>query len=261
MHTTVVIIGAGQAGLAMSSCLDDLSIAHVLLERALAPVKLLGLLDRQLDLLVRPGRTGSRHHSLRSVIQSSYDPLTPELQQFLRSLAVMSAPFDLGLAHSVASTSGTELDSLDLISELVDASLVEVREDGDGDTQYRLLDSIRAFGREQLEEAGETHDVSERYVDAVTATAVEIVIAALSSFTPELLRRIRSQFSHLMNAINWCIEHDESPARSYQMFLPFYGPAGARVEIAELARGVRDAGTSPRHYKPKRGLSWGASRS
>lgn len=213
--------------------------------RVLGPVELVDLLDRQLDLLVRPGSTSERHQSLRGVIETSYEPLAPPLQHVLRSLAFMATPFDLRLAHAVAGGQSTELDSLDLLSQLIDASLVDVRQTASGKTEYLLLDSIRAYGRERLIAEDEWAEVGERYVDAVTALANDLVAAALEAFSPAVLGAIQENFSHLVNAVGWCLEHDPSPARTYQMILLFFGPTGASTEIAELAQRVRDKWREP----------------
>jgi predicted ATPase/DNA-binding winged helix-turn-helix (wHTH) protein len=208
--------------------------------RALGPMELVDLLDRQLDVLIRPGGMQERHHSLRSVIEASYEPLSEPLRHCLRSLSFISTPFDLRIAHAVVGSQASELDSLDMISQLIDVSLVDVRQTSSGKTEYLLLDSIRAFGHEQLTEAQEWNEVGERYVDAITAAAGDVVAAALESFSPEVMSSIRDIFSHLVNAITWCLDHDPSPARTYQMVLLFFGPTGASREIAELANKVRE---------------------
>lgn len=214
--------------------------------RALSPKELDRLLAERLDVLSRPGSGGDRHQSLRTVIAASYDPLPEEQQRFLRHLAVLSAPFPLDLAHAVAGAPGTDTtDTLDALTELVDASLVDARLDSEGHSEYRLLDSIRAFGRELLEQNGEAHQAFEHHADAMATIADDLVRAALESFTPEVLGRIRDRFAHLAAAMSWCIENDPSPARAYRMFIPLYGPTGGRTEVAELARRVQAAWTEP----------------
>ncbi len=222
--------------------LDGLPLAIELAaarSRVLGPTELADLLDRQLDLLVRPGGSPGRHRSLRSAIESSYAPLDSALQRALRCLAFMSGPFDLALAHAAIGTDGDEFASLDLVSQLVEASLVDSRPTATGGTEYVLLDSIRAFGREQLGAAGEAEEVGERYVDAVAARADQTVAAALESFSPAVLATIKDNVAHLVNAITWCLENDPSPARTYRMMILFFGPTGSTPEIAELARKVR----------------------
>ncbi len=222
--------------------LDGLPLAIELAaarSRVLAPPELVRLLDQQLDLLAKPGGSDARHGSLRTAIATSYQPLRPEQQAFLRRLSIMSAPFDLRLAHRVAGEAPTEVDTVDALTELVDASLVAVRPGPSGATEYRLLDSIRAFGRERLEEAGETDAAADRYVEAMLVFSDEIMADALEAFTPELLGRIRDQFVHLASGIAWCLENDATAARAYRLYIPFYGPTGARREVADLARRIR----------------------
>lgn len=212
--------------------------------RVVGPKELDALLDQQLDVLARPGPESGRHHSLRSVIDASYQPLDPELQRFFRRLSVMSAPFPMELAQSVAGRPGAPVtDSLDQLSALVDASLIDARLAADGRTEYRLLDSISAYGREQLEAEGESHPVHEHYADTLALLADEILLRALGSFSAEVIGEIRGHFVHLVNAIAWCVEHDPSPARAYRMFLLFWGPTGARAEVANLAKRVQEAWT------------------
>ena len=222
--------------------LDGLPLAIELAaarSRVLAPPNLVEMLDHQLDLLARPAGGGHRYDSLRSAIRASYDPLAEETKRFFRALSVMPAPFDLSLAHAVAGATALEVDSLDRLSSLIDASLVSVTQGPEGATRYRLLDSIRAFGHEMLVEHDDADTVDDRYVDACVAFADEIVAEALQAFTPGVLGRIRDRFVHLAAAITRCLETDVTPERAYRMFLPFYGPTGARTEVAELARRIR----------------------
>ena len=218
--------------------LDGLPLAIELAaarSRLLAPGDLLDHLGRQLDLLRRPGDERDRHHSLRTVIRSSYEPLPDELQWLLRRLAVLPAPFDLSLANSLAGPDRDEFETLDALGHLVDASLVSVHPSDDDRTSYRLLDSIRAFGLEQLDEHGERPEAYDRYATAMVDFAGRVGRAAQKSFTPDVLDLIRRNFVHLAAAIAWCADHDDAPDRAYRMFLPFYGPTGARSEVTDLA--------------------------
>ncbi|MGI9595117.1 MAG: ATP-binding protein, partial [Acidimicrobiales bacterium] len=259
------------------SLLDGLPLAIELAAarcRVLSPAQLVEMLDEQLDILSLPGEDSGRHHSLRTAIQTSYQPLNIEMRRFFRHLSVLSAPFPLELAHAVtnlADRAGTDVDAptdataqpappqaamsetLDRLIELVDASLIEIRQNAEGKSEYRLLDSIRAFAGERLEANGEAEAAHERYVDAMAAVADDIVMAALESFSPDVLGRIRDQFVHLANAIGWCLENDPSAARAYRMFIPFYGPTGGRAEVSELAKRVRRRWTDP---EPLQAEAW-----
>lgn len=213
--------------------------------RMLGPPELVDHLDRQLDLLTRPGDPADGHQSLRMAIRTRHDPLLQRPQLLFRHLAIMSAPFDLALAHAVGGTTDSEFDTLDQLTELVNASLLDVRQNAEGITRYRRLDSIRAFGLEQLQLAGESDELGERYVDAVAAFGDSIVAAAIESFSADVVSRIRDQFVHLANAISWCVAHDDTAERAYRLFVPMYGPTGARIEVAALVCEVRERWTEP----------------
>ncbi|MEM9133163.1 MAG: winged helix-turn-helix domain-containing protein [Actinomycetota bacterium] len=208
--------------------------------RVVTPSDLVKLLDQQVDVLSRPGPAEGRHDNLRRAIRTSYEPLGDNSRRFFRQLSVIGEPFPLDLAHRVAGDGVAELGTLEMLTELIDSSLISVRTDDEGRARYRLLETIRAFGREQLEAHGELLAAGDRYAEAMAGVADDLVAAALASFTPEVLGQIRHQFAHLADAVRWCLEHDDGPDRAYRLFLPFYGPTGARAEVAELAGRVQE---------------------
>ncbi len=142
--------------------LDGLPLA---IELAAAQLRGLGLddlaqrLDARLDL-ARSGRTRARarHVSLESTIAWSYDLLEPDAQWLLRQLGVFPASFDLASAEAVGA--GPDRRSIATgVAALVTKQLV-VRHPDSG--RFRLLETIRAFARRRLEEAGEADDAAER---------------------------------------------------------------------------------------------------
>ncbi|MEM7142287.1 MAG: winged helix-turn-helix domain-containing protein, partial [Actinomycetota bacterium] len=205
--------------------------------RVLTPVELVTHLDAQLDVLARPGDDG-RHGSLRRAIETSYVPLDEGRRTQLQRLSTIPGSFDLRLAHRIAPAGPGELDTLDALSALVDSSLVDSRATADGHTHYRLLDTIRAYALEQLEASGKLEEVQEDFVSSMVDVADEILAEGMKHFSSALLERIRDRFPHLVAAIDWCLERDETADRAYRLILPFYGPTGARSEAAHLARRV-----------------------
>src|SRR5205823_2716894 len=81
-------------------------------------------------------------------------------------LAVCAGGFDLASAQQVAGREPiSREDVVDLLSRLVDRSLVRVAPGPDGDARYRLLDTLRAFGRQRLDAAGESDAVHRRHAE------------------------------------------------------------------------------------------------
>jgi predicted ATPase/class 3 adenylate cyclase len=129
--------------------LDRLPLA---LELAAARLKvldgpsLLRRLDRALPLLTSGAREApQRQRTLRATIEWSYELLGPEAKALLARLGVFAGSFSLEAAENVASA------DLDALAELVDASLLK----SSGDDRFLLLETIREFAIERLEETSE----------------------------------------------------------------------------------------------------------
>ncbi|WP_329117128.1 ATP-binding protein [Streptomyces sp. NBC_01465] len=91
-----------------------------------------------------------RHQTLRTAIDWSHDLCTPEEQTLWARLSVFAGGFDLEAAEQVCSEGEfEEYGIVDDLIGLVDKSIV-IREDGDGDDRYRMLDTIREYGVERL---------------------------------------------------------------------------------------------------------------
>jgi predicted ATPase/DNA-binding SARP family transcriptional activator/Tfp pilus assembly protein PilF len=141
---------------AIEAVVDRLDGIPLAIELAAARVPLLSVdeiaarLDDRFALLTGGARTDpSRHHTLRAAIDWSYDGLPPGPRLLLHRLAVFAGSFTLDAAERVA---GADLDEL---GTLVSRSLVLTEPGTGGPTRYRLLETIRAYGAEKLEESGE----------------------------------------------------------------------------------------------------------
>jgi predicted ATPase/transcriptional regulator with XRE-family HTH domain len=143
--------------------LDGLPLA---IELAAARARLLTVqqiaarLDDRFRLLTNGPRSApSRQRALWDAIAWSYDLLAPTEQQLLRTLSVFAGGFSLESAEAIAAPGPTVVDSL---ARLVDQSLVTVEHDREA-TRFGLLESVRAFARERLDEAGETETARRRH--------------------------------------------------------------------------------------------------
>ena len=124
-----------------------------------APAALAVRLDRALDLLGSRG-LHARHRTLRATVAWSYDLLTDAEQRLFRHLAVFADGVDLTAVESVAADLGLDGDPGDLLARLVDASMLEAVPDPGGRTRYRMLETLRVFGRDRLVAARE-HDAAD----------------------------------------------------------------------------------------------------
>ncbi|MDX2378197.1 MAG: winged helix-turn-helix domain-containing protein [Acidimicrobiia bacterium] len=208
--------------------------------RVVGPSDLLTLLPRQLDLLeASVGPSTIRRRGVREAVQTSYEPMDAVHRKGFRALSLIPRGVDLDLAHALLGNDD-RLATLEVLTGLIDRSLVYTSQAA-GDTFYRLLEPVRAFGLEQLDKEGERLAVATRYIDSVVAFADRIVVATASSFSGELVDQIAQRYGHLLMAIETAIEIDERPDRAYRLLLPLYAPTRApRREQALLAARVRE---------------------
>lgn len=121
----------------------------------MAPDMILAGLEDRFALLSRGRRTArARHRTLRGALDWSYALLQPQDQTILRRLAVFKSGFDLDACAAVTKDLGLPRYQLaDALADLVAKSLVNQTDDPPG--TYRLLDTTRHYGIEQLDLAGE----------------------------------------------------------------------------------------------------------
>jgi predicted ATPase/class 3 adenylate cyclase len=131
----------------------ELAAARV---RMLSPAQISDRLDDRFRLLRVSGRgSAPRHQSLQAAMDWSYDLLPAVEQAVFRKLSVFAGNFSVEAAETVCEHDPAERVSvLEQLTALVDKSLV-IPEHAPQETRYRLLDSVRAYGAEQLVQAGE----------------------------------------------------------------------------------------------------------
>jgi predicted ATPase/DNA-binding SARP family transcriptional activator len=151
----------------------ELAAARV---RSLSVEDLVARLDQRLRLLTAGSRSApERHRTLRNTIDWSYDLLTTTEQRALNRLSVFAGSFDLASAEAVVAADNiAPLDGLEVLSQLVDKSLVEV-DITVGRGRYRLLETIRQYAHERLELTGETGQARSRHLARYVALAEEAI--------------------------------------------------------------------------------------
>jgi predicted ATPase/DNA-binding SARP family transcriptional activator len=120
---------------------------------ALAPSQIASRLDDALHVLGRGSRSAvTRQQTLHATLAWSHDLLDDDERILFRRLAVFAGSMSLEAVEQVCGGDG--LNVVDLLSRLVDKSLVQAEHAG-GTARYRLLETIRQFADQRLEEAGE----------------------------------------------------------------------------------------------------------
>jgi predicted ATPase/DNA-binding CsgD family transcriptional regulator len=174
----------------------------------LPPRALLARLDRRLPLLTDgPRDAPQRLRTMRDAIAWSYDFLPPDEQVLFRRLAVFMGGCTLEAAVAVA---GVEGDVLEGISSLVAGSLLREHDRPGGDPRYLMLETLREFGLEQLEEAGEDIEIRQRhamyYLGLVERWSPDPALPG----EKHRLAAIAPEYDNVRLALAWFADHDDA---------------------------------------------------
>ena len=139
---------------------------------ALSPAAIAERLEDRFRLLRSGSRAApTRQQTLAATLQWSHDLLEPDERMLFRRLAAFAGGFDLGAVECVCSGGGLDAaESADVLARLVEKSLVVV-EDGGRERRYALLETVRLYARERLDEASETVATADRHASWMLALA------------------------------------------------------------------------------------------
>lgn len=198
--------------------LDGLPLA---LELASARVNVLTVqdialrLDGRLSLLTTGKRNifEPRHQTLRAAIDWSYALLTAEEQTLLNRLAVFAAGFSLDTAEVVCAIEGVDNDQvLDLLSSLVDKSLIVADTGSKAHARYRLLETIREYALEKLEASGEMNQLRDRHLNLFLTRAEEAMPKQFEAYQQLWLNWLESDHDNVRAALTWALESKQIEA-------------------------------------------------
>lgn len=132
--------------------------------KVLTPEQIAARLDDRFRLLTGGSRTAlPRQQTLHAMIDWSYSLLSEKEKTLFRRLAVFVGGWTLEAAESVCGEHGSRVDVLDLLTRLVDKSLVFI-EESTGGMRYHRLETIRQYSREKFFETDEVESVRDRHL-------------------------------------------------------------------------------------------------
>jgi predicted ATPase/DNA-binding SARP family transcriptional activator len=180
---------------------------------ALTPAQIVERLDDSLDLLSAGSRTAmTRQQTLRATLAWSFDLLDAEEQILLRRLSVFAGSFGLEAVEDVCVEPPLERPrGVGLLGRLIDKSLVHV-EDGPGDRRYRLLEIVRQYAGERLDEAGESGAFERRHRDWYVELAESDPTSAGDLPARDRLRRLDLERDNLRAALASALADDPQVA-------------------------------------------------
>jgi predicted ATPase/DNA-binding CsgD family transcriptional regulator len=187
--------------------LDGVPLA---LELAATRVRLLSIeqiaarLDDQLRLLAGGRRTApSRQQTLRATLDWSYVLLQEPQRRLFNRLAVFARSWTLEAAEAICGDDAVNRDEvLDLLAQLIDQSLV-VAEEQSGRVRYGLLDTMRQYAAEKLEESGESPVMRDRHLDWFLTQAES---SPFELMDPDHIAWLAEEVDNLRSALRWSIQ-------------------------------------------------------
>ena len=201
----------------------ELAAARV---KMLSPEQIALRLDDRFRLLTGGLRTAlPRQQTLRALIDWSYSLLSEPEKTLFRRLAVFVGGWTLEAAESACGEESSGADVLDLLTRLVDKSLV-FSEEARGEIRYHRLETIRQYSREKFFETDEVETVRDRHLDFFVQFA-ELVDENLKGREQIVWQnRMAAEQDNLRAAMKWGLARSPENALRIAASLPLYWTTG-----------------------------------
>jgi non-specific serine/threonine protein kinase len=204
--------------------------------RVLSAEQIVARLDDAYRLLTGGSRSAlPRQQTLRAAMDWSYYLLSAQEQAFFRRLSVFAGSFSLEAAEAIcAGEPGKVDDLLAVLSSLIDKSLV-LMEEHRGEARYRLLETVRQYGQDKLQECSEAAQVRRTHRDWYARLAEQAEAEMLEARQESVFERLEAEHDNLRAAIGWSLEHQEAETAAQ---------IGSSIRLFWLLRGYMSEGRS-----------------
>ena len=164
--------------------------------------QILQRLDNRYALLTRGSRGApQRQQTLAWSVGWSYDLCTPAEQQLWARLSVFAGSFEPQAAEDICGDRPSE-DLTDLLTSLVDKSIL-IRTETNGVVRFRLLDTLRDYGRAKIQEIGAHLELRRRHLDWYRRLTRDAAAEWFSSRQIDWIERIDRELPNLREAIEF----------------------------------------------------------
>jgi predicted ATPase/class 3 adenylate cyclase len=199
--------------------------------KLLDPQTLLDRLERALPLLTGgPRDAPERQRTLRATIEWSYDLLDDDGRQLFARLSAFAGSFSLQAAEEICDT------EVDTLAALVDLSLLKPT----GESRFLMLETIREFALERLEESGTSGAVRSRHAHHYLALAKRGEPELEGAEDREWLARLDAERDNFRAAFAFAQEQG-LPELALRLVTALRWYWSARGSIAELRRWLDEA--------------------
>jgi predicted ATPase len=168
-------------------------------------------LEGSLELLTRGGRTAvPRHRTLKGTLDWSYDLLSGCERKVFRKLSVFAEGWTLEALEAVGSDEGVaESEVLELLSGLVEKSLVVAKGFDEGAARYRLLEPVKQYALEMLEERGEAEEAKRAHAQYFLALSEQAESELLGPREAQWYDRLEEEHDNIRAALVYSLEGAE----------------------------------------------------
>ncbi|HSQ10152.1 MAG TPA: tetratricopeptide repeat protein, partial [Burkholderiaceae bacterium] len=180
-----------------------------------------------------------RQQTLRALVDWSYDLLTQKEQTLFARLGIFVGGFDLAAAEQICGTDPLACDDiLDLLASLVEKSLIMLDESDEGG-RYRMLETIRDYAVERLEQHEDSTSVATRHCDHYFAMSKAARDGMQGPEQAEWIRRVETDIDNMRSAMSLALDGGVDQFIAVKMAValqPFWRLRGYATEGRKLLR-------------------------
>ncbi|MEO5735429.1 MAG: winged helix-turn-helix domain-containing protein [Rubrivivax sp.] len=221
-------IDAGNAAPVTAICLQ-LDGTALAIELAAARTRMLSVtqinerLADRFKFLVGASHALPRHQTLQATLHWSHDSLSPQEQQLFRELAVFAGGCTLAAATQVsaasdASDASDEYRVLALLTRLHDKSLLVVDHRAQMPARYRMLETVRQYAQQRLDESGAAAAVRDRHLVHFLALSEQASTQLQGPQQGMWMSDLAADQDNLLAAHDWCLRGAREPESGLRLF-------------------------------------------
>lgn len=175
-----------------------------------------------------------RQQTLRLSMDWSYDLCSSPEQRLWERLSVFAGTFELDAAEGICEGEVAPEDLLDMLTALVDKSIL-IRDAPGGVVRFRLLETVRDYGRHKAEQSGDYQALRWRHRDWYEKLALTAEAEWVSSQQLKWIARLGREQSNLREAMTLCLSEagdtdTEAGLRIAAALYPFWLTRGKLTE-------------------------------
>ena len=190
--------------------------------RAMSATQIRDRLTDRYALLTRGHRGApSRQQSLRMSVDWSYWLCTPDEQRLWAHVSIFAGLFDLEGVEGVSGGYFGSVPPLDILESLVNKSIL-IREESVAGVRFRMLETLRAYGRDKLQESGEYSTVARRHRDWYLQLVKHAESEWISPQQTAWITRLQQEQPNIRDAMEFCTSETGEAVVGLRMAVALY---------------------------------------